>query len=97
MAVIGYIRVSSNKQSLEHQHFEIEEYAKKHKLTVDDWVEEKISSRKALKTRKLDALLENLQENDILITCEISRLGVLCLKSCEFWKPALIKTARFGR
>ena len=29
MAVIGYIRVSSNKQTLEHQHFEIEQYAKK--------------------------------------------------------------------
>lgn len=96
MAVIGYIRVSSNKQSLEHQHFEIEEYAKKHKLTVDDWVEEKISSRKALKTRKLGALLNNLQENDILITCEISRLGrsllevmrilETCLnKNCQVW------------
>lgn len=96
MAVIGYIRVSSNKQTLEHQRFEIEEYAKKHKLTVDDWVEEKISSRKALKTRKLGALLDNLQENDILITCEISRLGrsllevmrilETCLnKNCQVW------------
>ena len=75
MAVIGYIRVSSNKQTLEHQRFEIEQYAKKHKLTVDDWVEEKISSRKALKNRKLGTLLDNLQENDILISCEISRLG----------------------
>ena len=75
MAVIGYIRVSSNKQTLEHQRFEIEEYARKHELTVDDWVEEKISSRKALKNRKLGELLENLQENDILISCEISRLG----------------------
>ena len=63
MAVIGYIRVSSAKQTLEHQRFEIEEYAKKHKLTVDEWVEEKISSRKALKNRKLGEVLENLQEN----------------------------------
>ena len=30
MAVIGYIRVSSAKQTLEHQHFEIEQFAKKH-------------------------------------------------------------------
>jgi len=90
MAVIGYIRVSSNKQTLEHQHFEIEQFAKKHDLNIDNWVEEKISSRKALKNRKLGELLENLQENDILISCEISRLGrslrsdVLCLKSCGF-------------
>ena len=38
MSVIGYIRVSSAKQTLEHQRFEIEQYAKKHKLIVDDWV-----------------------------------------------------------
>ena len=85
MAVIGYIRVSSNKQTLEHQHFEIEQFAKKHDLNIDNWVEEKISSRKALKNRKLGELLENLQENDIL-----------CLKSCEFWKPVYLKTVRSG-
>ena len=34
MTVIGYIRVSSNKQTLEHQRFEIEEYARKHKYTA---------------------------------------------------------------
>ena len=49
MAVIGYIRVSSNKQSLEHQRFEIEQYTKLHNLKVDKWVQEKISSRKTLK------------------------------------------------
>ena len=96
MAVIGYIRVSSNKQTLEHQHFEIEQFAKKHDLNIDNWVEEKISSRKALKNRKLGELLENLQENDILISCEISRLGrsllevmrilETCLnKNCQVW------------
>ena len=96
MAVIGYIRVSTDKQTYTHQRFEIEQYAKKHKLKVDDWVEEKISSRKALKNRKLGALLDNLQENDILISCEISRLGrsllevmrilETCLnKNCQVW------------
>ena len=96
MAVIGYIRVSSTKQTLEHQHFEIEQYAKNQGLTIDTWVEEKISSRKALKKRKLGTLLDNLQENDILISCEISRLGrsllevmrilETCLsKNCQVW------------
>ncbi|MBP3687262.1 MAG: recombinase family protein [Alphaproteobacteria bacterium] len=96
MAVIGYIRVSSNKQTLEHQHFEIEQFAKNQGLKIDEWVEEKISSRKALKKRKLGTLLDNLQENDILISCEISRLGrsllgvmrilETCLnKNCQVW------------
>ena len=96
MAVIGYIRVSSNKQSLEHQRFEIEQYTKLHNLKVDKWVQEKISSRKTLKKRKLGNLLDDLQENDILIASEISRLGrsllevmrilEICLtKNCQVW------------
>lgn len=96
MSVIGYIRVSSNKQTLEHQHFEIEQFAQSHGLTINNWVEEKISSRKALKNRKLGSLLDTLQENDILISCEISRLGrsllevmrilETCLnKNCQVW------------
>lgn len=96
MANIGYIRVSSNKQTLEHQRFEIENFALKEGIKIDTWVEEKISSRKALKNRKLGELLDNLQENDVLISCEISRLGrsllevmrilETCLnKNCQVW------------
>ena len=96
MATIGYIRVSSTKQTLEHQRFEIENFATKEGIKIDNWVEEKISSRKALKNRKLGELLENLQANDVLISCEISRLGrsllevmrilETCLnKNCQVW------------
>ncbi|MBR1373223.1 recombinase family protein [bacterium] len=96
MTTIGYIRVSSNKQTLEHQRFEIENFARREGIQIDEWIEEKISSRKALDKRKLGELLNNLQENDILITCEISRLGrsllevmkilETCLnKNCQVW------------
>lgn len=96
MTTIGYIRVSSNKQTLEHQRFEIENFALKEGIKIDTWIEEKISSRKALDKRKLGELLNNLQENDVLITCEISRLGrsllevikilETCLnKNCQVW------------
>ena len=91
MAVIGYIRVSSKKQTLEHQKF-----AKNQKMKIDQWVEESISSRKSLNKRKLGTLLGELKERDILIACEISRLGrsllevmrILesCLnKNCQVW------------
>ena len=96
MTTIGYIRVSSNKQTPKHQRFEIENFALKEGFKVDTWVEEKISSREALDKRKLWKLLNNLQKNDILITCEISRLGrsllevmkilETCLnKNCQVW------------
>jgi DNA invertase Pin-like site-specific DNA recombinase len=96
MTTIGYIRVSSNKQTLEHQRFEIENFTLKKGIKIDKWIEEKMSSRKALDKRKLGELLNNLQENDLIITCEISRLGrsllevmkilETCLnKNCQVW------------
>lgn len=75
MKTYGYIRVSTDRQTLENQHFEIATYADKHKIKIDEWIEEKISSRKALDKRKLGKLLASLQEGDILIATEISRLG----------------------
>ncbi|MBQ6110676.1 MAG: master DNA invertase Mpi family serine-type recombinase [Alphaproteobacteria bacterium] len=96
MSTIGYIRVSSDKQTLEHQRFEIQQFAKQNKIKIDAWVAETISSRQPLKKRKLGELLDNLKPNDTLIACEISRLGrsmmevmrILenCLnKNCKVW------------
>ena len=75
MAVIAYIRKSTDKQSFEHQEFEINEYTKKNRIKIDRWIEESISSRRELKKRKLGELLEELQEGDCLICSEISRLS----------------------
>lgn len=96
MAVIGYIRVSSNKQTCEHQKYEIAQFAQQNHIIVDKWVMETISSRKALNKRQLGQLLDELQPNDILIAAEISRLGrsllevmhilEYCLnKNCQVW------------
>ena len=96
MAIIGYIRVSSNKQTVQHQYFEIKQFAKRNNINVDRWVEETITSRKPLNKRKLGQLLDELQPNDILVAAEISRLGrsllevmrILenCLnKNCQVW------------
>ena len=96
MSVIAYIRKSTDKQSFEHQEYEIEQYVEKHNLKIDRWVEESISSRKELKKRQLGKLLEELQDGDILIATEISRLGrsllevmgilQTCLeKNCQVW------------
>ena len=96
MSTIGYIRVSSNKQALEHQKYELQQFAKSSKIHIDNWIAETISSRKPLYKRKLGNLLQNLNDGDILIACEISRLGrsllevmkilEICLnKNCQVW------------
>src|SRR5919107_3986773 len=71
----GYIRVSTDKQTTDNQRFEILKYADEKELKVDRWIEETISATKHLSHRKLGQLLDTMQEGDILIVTELSRLG----------------------
>lgn len=73
--IYAYIRVSSDKQSVENQRFEILKYADAHKLVIDEWVEETVSSKKKLSDRILGTILKKLQASDILLVSELSRLG----------------------
>ncbi|MGD9731496.1 MAG: recombinase family protein [Desulfamplus sp.] len=75
MTTWGYVRVSTDEQSIENQKLVILEYANKNKMTVDKWVEIKISSRRSSKERMIDELLQELQTDDTLIVAELSRLG----------------------
>lgn len=73
--IYGYIRVSTDKQSVENQRFEIENFAIKNDIKIDRWIEETISSTKDLDERKLGKLLKKLKKEDVLIASELSRLG----------------------
>jgi len=70
-----YIRVSTDKQTVENQRFEINEFCKKNGIKADKWIKETISGTKEPDERKLGGLLYNLQKGDILICSELSRLG----------------------
>ncbi len=72
---IAYLRVSTDGQDLKNQKLEILEYAQVNSLTVDRWMEIKVSSRKGTKERLIDQLLQDLNESDCLIVAELSRLG----------------------
>ncbi len=73
--VYGYIRVSTDKQTVENQRFEINNFCEKNNLNVDKWIEETISGAKDFETRKLGILLRSMNKRDILICAELSRLG----------------------
>lgn len=73
--IYAYIRVSTDKQSVENQRFEILKYADAKKITITKWVEETISSRKQLSDRLLGQTLNELRSEDMLIVSELSRLG----------------------
>lgn len=71
----GYIRVSSDRQTVENQRFEIGNFCKRQNLCIDGWIEETISRTKNYDKRKLGGLLNIVQKGDLIICAELSRLG----------------------
>ena len=72
---IGYLRVSTDNQTVENQRYEIIKFAESRNIKVDRFIEETISGGKAVNKRKLGKLLKILKRDDVLIASEISRLG----------------------
>ena len=92
----GYIRVSSDKQTVENQRFEIEQFCLREGLSVDGWIEETVSGTKPYSKRQLGKLLRHVGKGDLIICSELSRLGrslymimeilSLCMKrECKVW------------
>ena len=92
----GYIRVSTDRQTVENQRFEINRFCKKENLVIDGWIEETISGTKNYDKRKLGELLKLVKEGDLIICAELSRLGRnlfmimeilnICMnKGCKVW------------
>jgi DNA invertase Pin-like site-specific DNA recombinase len=73
--VYGYIRVSTDKQTVENQRFEVSKFCEKQGISVGKWIEETISGTQETSKRKLGSLLEIMQKGDIIICSELSRLG----------------------
>jgi DNA invertase Pin-like site-specific DNA recombinase len=73
--IYAYIRVSTEKQTIENQRNEIKQFAASKKLIINKWFEETISSSKKMEERTFSTVLKRLKQNDILIISEISRMG----------------------
>jgi DNA invertase Pin-like site-specific DNA recombinase len=72
---IGYIRVSTDRQTVDNQRLAILDYCHRNKFQVDDWIDVNMSSRRTPAQRRIDELLERLKEGDRLIVAELSRLA----------------------
>ena len=94
--IYGYIRVSSDKQTVENQRFEISNFCNNNELTIGDWIEETISGTKNYTKRQLGRLLRKVCKDDIIICSELSRLGrnlfmimeilnICMTKECKVW------------
>src|SRR4030095_14073504 len=75
MTTIGYIRVSKDDQDLKKQRHLLLEYSQQQKLLIDEFIEIEISSRKNPDERRITELINKLQDGDLLLVAELSRLG----------------------
>ncbi|WP_242627235.1 master DNA invertase Mpi family serine-type recombinase [Olivibacter jilunii] len=75
MMIYGYIRVSTDKQTVENQRFEINDFCDRNSTVVNKWIEETISGARSVEERKLGRLLKRMKKGDVLICSELSRLG----------------------
>ena len=73
--IYGYIRVSTEHQTVENQKLEIKRYCKGRKITQVHWVSETVSGTKKPEKRKLGFLLQNVKSGDVIIIAEISSKG----------------------
>ena len=94
--IYGYIRVSSDKQTVENQRFEVTNFCRRNNLTIDGWIEETISGTKSYSKRALGTLLRRVNKDDLIICTELSRLGrnlfmimeilnICMTKECRVW------------
>lgn len=94
--VYGYIRVSSDRQTVENQRFEICHFCSCQHLSVDGWIEETVSGTKVYSKRAIGQLLKRVRKGDLIVCTELSRLGRnlfmileilnVCLgKGCRVW------------
>ena len=77
--VYGYIRVSSDKQTVENQRFEINNFCLKENLHIDGWIEETISGTKNYNKRQLGKLLDRVQKTTLSSVPNCHAWGVICL------------------
>jgi DNA invertase Pin-like site-specific DNA recombinase len=73
--VYGYVRVSTDKQTVENQRYEIQLFCQKNNINIEKWIEETISGIKEPRKRRLGTLLDDLGPDDLIICTELSRLG----------------------
>jgi len=90
----GYIRVSSDKQTVENQRFEIINFCNRENLKIDGWIEETVSGTKSYSKRELGDLLSKIEKEDLIICSELSRLGRNLFMIMEILNQCMNKECR---
>lgn len=86
--IYGYIRVSTDRQTVENQRFEIKRFCSDNGLQVDKWISETTSGAKKVNKRRLGKLLKGVKKDDIIICSEIRvqmHNNEVCRQFYRYW------------
>ena len=62
----GYIRVSTDRQTIENQRFEINQFCAREGVELGGWIEDTVSGTQHYSKRRLGALLKHLHKGDLI-------------------------------
>lgn len=99
--IYGYIRVSTDKQTVENQRYEISKYVKKENIFIDRWIEETVSGTVCPDKRNLGLLINQVSKGDVIVCSEISRLGrsmfmIMSILNTLMEREVLVYTVKEG-
>lgn len=93
--IYGYIRVSTSKQNVESQRYEILRYCNQNNIVIDEFIEEKISGVAKPNARLLgEKVLSRIGKGDIIIVTEISRLSRSIFATMSIISHVLLSNAK---
>lgn len=75
MNVYGYLRVSTKEQNSTYQKNQLLQYSNENKLGNIEFVDDVVSGAKDWKKRAIGTLIDQMNQDDILLVNEFSRLG----------------------
>lgn len=73
--IYAYIRVSTDKQTVKNQRYEIKTFCERNDIKINVWFEETVSGTTPWGCRSLGRLIRKMLPGDLLICTELSRLG----------------------
>ena len=89
--IYAYIRVSTDRQTVENQRYEIEKFCHARQIKINRYIEETVSGMKSIDKRELGTLIRKMKKNDTLIASEISRFGRRLLEVMSILKMLMDK------
>lgn len=92
--IVAYQRISTKKQDLSNQDYQLLKYAQTNNLKIDKMFKETISSKIVYEKRLLKTVIDQMNEDDTFLVTEFSRIGRSSLEVMSILEKLLKKNIK---